>query len=232
MTVDKTNSIVICAMPRSGSTYLTKYLERGLGYGYRPPVPNGMFPDYSIAEYHTRRLGWGNSVWQVHLDPKEETVDLLTSVVDRMVLHVRDPRQALLSWVHFSDQFKVLNYNPPDGFYDKPFDYRLEWSIGNHFPALCSWVHGWINASTSRDLTILITEYEYLLKNIRGLANRILEFNDVNCAHFVETEISKRESRFRRGLVSEWRQVFTSTQRQECWSLMCEWDLNKLYWSQ
>jgi hypothetical protein len=93
-------SILLNTMPKSGSVYVLKSLAKILrlramyiGNQY------GLIDQIDVKDALT--FSGGGFVSQNHLAPSAENLQILQHFKLKMVLHLRDPRQALLSWIHY-----------------------------------------------------------------------------------------------------------------------------------
>jgi hypothetical protein len=111
--------------------------------------------------------------------------------IQKVVLHVRDPRAAIVSWTHHMERIMEsrglkgvelsCEMPMPDAYADWGFDERLRWQVDNKMPGFVRWIEDWLHlADTSRDIQFLVTDYSDLNKDARGLVKRILDFYDIN----------------------------------------------------
>ena len=89
------------------------------------------------------------------------------------MLHVRDPRQAVLSWTHHLDSISkdkgsalwldVVVPSLPKDYFDFPFERKLDWQIQHHLPHLMNWCEQWKSVIEKRtDDLFLLTTFEEL----------------------------------------------------------------------
>ncbi|MCH7911263.1 MAG: hypothetical protein IIB38_16815, partial [Candidatus Hydrogenedentes bacterium] len=90
-----------------------------------------------------RELGQGGVSAKEHLPATRHNLATLAQAgVDRVVLHLRDPRQSLLSWAHFleGDVRKRLlapiwrKTTPRAGFFRQPLAAQIDWHIDHYLP--------------------------------------------------------------------------------------------------
>lgn len=228
---DNKASIIINTMPKSGSVYINAAMQAGLGFS-PIQIHNMYFPDDVVNINALKEWASGARITQTHLSSTELNIWLLGSFVDRMIIHVRDPREATLSWVHFigrmyrENPFELLRipYVYPKHFMGLTFSERVDWAIDHHLPILVRWVDGWIKYS-QQDLSgetfrVLFTTYPELVNDETALFAKICGFFDVPKGSFVHPNIDKSEAvYFRKGQPGEWRNVFSATQRQRATDL-------------
>jgi hypothetical protein len=204
--------VVLCAMPKSGSSYLTRYLYSGLGFGHdAPPRPAGDFPWHYLTADQAREIRIRERfVWQVHLMPTEENLRRLSEGgVDHVVVHMRDPRQAALSWVHHARRLRVRSYGQTDEFYARSFEDQLAETLLVHFPVLCDFAARWQRVG---DLDVLETDFDGLVADQLVLASTVAEF----CGGVFQHVDVPLDPFYRRGEREEWRRVLTPEQAAWC----------------
>src|SRR5262249_49844733 len=109
-------------------------------------------------------------VAQNHLAPSLENLQVLQHFKVKMVLHLRDPRQDLLSWIHHTDwkadggyENESLLYilpRPPAGYFKYSFYRKIDWQIENYLPQLVAWTQRWVEIADAGIIPILITQQE------------------------------------------------------------------------
>lgn len=251
-------NIVLAALPKSGSTYLLESLHENLGYQHMPS-PSDLRKERSVIAFHScyhtevllRDSPKGSEdffqkklqVARVHyhaprvVDDKERglplfSVDKLKKNGNKMIIHLRDPRQALVSYVHHLNK----NINIENGFsfilpdiswwsYDfsgycgANFKTQMDWAIENHLPHIVNWINDWVAFKDKEDkssdgVKIMITTHDELVENESQLFQKIVDFYEIpfDMANF--KSIAKNVNvRFRKGERDEWRSVLTEAQK-------------------
>ena len=152
--------------------------------------------------------------------------------LSRLVVHLRDPRQATPSWAHHIETLtgasaylrkRIWPLLPED--YDRwTFAEKLDWNIAKHLRLLGPWVEAWVAlAEASADqLSIRFTSYEEFRRDEPGFYAGLLEFYGIELAEFDANpaDLAKQEFHFCKGQTDEWREVFTDAQKQAAWRLM------------
>jgi hypothetical protein len=213
--------VLLNTLPKSGSVFLFHTLSLGLGC---PEMHLGNL--YSLVDQisptQMRRFAGGAFVSQNHLAPSIENLQVLDHFDCRMVLHIRDPRQALVSWTHHLDRvcahddsetLLLLAPRTPHGYFARSFAEKLDWQIDNYLPRSIEWLSRWVAIHDSGALPILLTTYAELSGDIADLCRRICDFNGIPRAAFRLVEVPKTiDNHFRLGDDGEWRRVFSSDQ--------------------
>jgi hypothetical protein len=145
--------------------------------------------------------------------------------LDKIIVHVRDPRQAILSWTHHirelyeNDDYALYNCDPPikKTYFRKTFREQVDWQINNYFPHFLNWIIEWSKTEKSDfDTKIMITQYEDLRKNSYTFFQSILNFYNINLSekYLKQSLIEPKKGKlhYRKGSLDEWRDVFTSNQ--------------------
>ena len=234
--------ILINTMPKSGSIYVTRTVASSLGIEYSlKSLAYGFFPNYFMIPNALEPFRRGDIVRQEHFDASPINLTLCGRYIDRMVLHVRDPRQAMLSWTHHVNRLLKLHPNsinftihhPPPDFIDWRFDKQLDWHIDRHLVSLVTWLRQWLAvAQTQSSLKILWTTYEELVNNERALFDRILEFHGIPMDRFDFRPPEKTmEVHYRSGQPDEWKAALTAEQKTRCADIIGRDLLDHFNWS-
>ena len=170
-----------------------------------------------------RRIAQRNVIRQEHLDASPVNIRFLSRFVDRLVVNVRDPRQATLSWLHHVKRLlkeypEAPNYtihSEPDGYTEWPLDRQLDWHIDTQLRSSVEWLRGW-TAYVDGDcrLKILFTRYEDMVEDEASFLENIIDFFEIPRSAFKYTPAEKTaQNNFRKGMVDEWIGVFNAGQK-------------------
>lgn len=247
----KTGLIFIAGMHRGGTGFTYRSLRDGLGIkdikGSFVGYNDGYYPKYGIVEMpinlnNTHLIPMPDGIISTHaggIEPNLKTLQLLT---DRLVVIVRDPRQALVSKVYYSEFLRYLGnvqalieYQYPDGFFQWPFAKKVDWQIDNYyFPADFEWVKGWLNADTDPNFPceIHFSRFEVLANDQKKYFQEILSFYDLPKDKFTYPQKPefKSNTHLRKGLTDEWRQVLSRDQIQKINELIPEAWFERFNW--
>jgi hypothetical protein len=176
------------------------------------------------------RFRQGNIVRQEHFDASPINLHICGRYVDRLVLHVRDPRQATLSWTHHVNRLLNLHpdainstiHQPPDDFLRWGLDRQLDWHIERHLGSLVAWLRQWLSQDTRQArLNILWTTYDELVADEHALVMRILRFYEIPTARLELRPPEKTMAHhFRSGNPEEWKAVLTAGQKERCLAIV------------
>jgi hypothetical protein len=211
-------SILINALPQSGSTFIAKSLRRALTAGPQPLMMHGFVSSGTIDPHALEIFAAGNRVSQQHLPAEPHIVAALAMKAPRMVLNLRDPRAALVSRTHFIIRQKrensplqvlqAMESSFPADYFEWPFADQLAWQAENHLPRVMRWIDRWlaIEADTSNGLDVLVTEYGELIQDTEALLRRILDFYGISePRRTMATTPKPGRWKFRAGSTEDWR---------------------------
>jgi hypothetical protein len=212
-------------MPKSGSVYIGNTLANGLGRKWSAEaVAQGFFPNYYLIPNKLAALTLSGDVRQEHFDISPINLRVLAKHTDRLVLNVRDPRQATLSWAHHAARLArehpgTINYtqdDPPAGLFDRPFSEQVDYHLAIHQSFLTSWCRDWVTAADDKNcpVRILILCYEQFIADPIAYCREVASWWGFDPDEFVYQNLDKTIAlNFRKGEADEWRGVFSPRQR-------------------
>jgi len=216
--------IVINALPKSASESIWNKLAEGLALA-QGHISIGLFPDCLVVPYRARDLARGGLAAKEHLAATAANLQALDRAgIKRIVIHLREPRQATLSWAHFleGDVRKRLlaplwrKTTPPAGFFAKPFGAQLDWHINHYLPLAMTFIDDWVTAAEAGAIEVAFLDFETFRTDADGYFDRLLAFYEIDPAGFARD--AKAETiHLRKGAIDEWRSVFTPAQRTRAW---------------
>jgi len=224
--------ILLNTLPKSGSMFMTDVFRNALRLK-RIRIAGGYFPEDTTMRTWTDRLRRGSAIAQEHLPATYINLVILARRLDRMIVNVRDPRQATLSWTHHirtlfkedrQDELAMVYPTVPDDYCDWDLSAQIDWQIQHHLPLVIDWIEGWIRAEADPAFTtrILFTRFEDFKRDKQAFFQRILSHYDID-AKWMDpvndvleqlTHLKQRESNFRKGKIDEWRTVFSNAQAE------------------
>ena len=130
-----------------------------------------------------------------HISPKPVSIRLLSRKIDRMILHFRDPRQAMLSWTHNLNrlwrEYQSGNEEtldrilwpaavPTEAYFEQGLNDQITWQIEHYFPLCVEWINSWLSLIDSGPpIRILLTHFEQMVENQEAFFDRVLEFYEI-----------------------------------------------------
>lgn len=250
----KKPGIFLSTIPKSGSVYLWEAISKGLG---RPmcratalywPEDRLLHPRFGFD--NLTRVAAGECVAHAHLDASRQNMLILNRYLDRICVHVRDPRMATLEWAHHMLGMRakgMLELNDcmepplPDDYFSMPWRAQICYCIDHHLPSCIRWLEGWLDARETEwfKTEILFTRYEDMVADEDAFWARILEFYGIEPAQFAfvpfrpkpnEDPKLEGEYHFRNARTDEWRDVFTWPLLEKACRIMPERLLAEFDW--
>ena len=209
--------IVINTLPKSGSVYILHSLSNALQKPIIQMSDSG-FPG-SILPPKIISLSKAQGVSQAHLSASEWNINHLKKFAPKVVVHLRDPRQAMLSWLHHVEKAHLPSKKSsylPNGYSYWNFSQRVDWFIDNHFATCIEWIKQWVDFSVNnQEIDLLFTTYEEFVSDRDAFWSRILSFYgyDLKRVNMQKLPEKKGFYHYRNGTVDEWREVLTREQQ-------------------
>lgn len=204
--------ILIATQPKSGSLFMLNTLCEGLDCPYTYVQPLGHLDGFPPVEARLAELAGGGAACVDHLFGTEQTLATLRSAkISRLLVHLRDPRAATLSWCHhivdstniaLPKRFRVNQKvrRRKDGLEAEYLAWLRYW---------CQFQEGWLEVLESHHdgLAIMRTDFEQL-EDESAFFSRLLDFFQCPADLFDGAILSKsrtsRAGHFRKGLRREW----------------------------
>jgi hypothetical protein len=168
--------------------------------------------DREVVESWARDYARGGACYTTHLTPDAVNVARLKRAGLKVIVHVRDPRQALLSMIHhisaYPDELPQLIRG---GFTDLEVSEQAIRLFEYYISRIC-WIQGWLDAAG--ELDILFSTFEDFVRDRATFTERYIEFYGGDREHFSWDDATNQhpntDYHFRAGLTDEWRGVFSS----------------------
>ena len=166
--------ILLNSLPNTGSCYNWEAIRHTLGI---PTIMIGSwawFPNDVAIPSQVKLLANGGAIAKHHSPATFEFAAPVSYYLDKMWVHVRDPRSVALEWRYSLVTLKTINnpeqmafLNPlycPKGFFELSKTEQIEVMVQNMLPECIEWVLGWLDAEADPDFKteILFTQYEKL----------------------------------------------------------------------
>ena len=209
--------VLVSTLPKSGTLFLGNRLVTMTGF-LNLQGGMGRWPSNFVFPAVLQLIAKGGALTIDHIDASPRNLDAIAAAgLRRVLVHLRDPRQATLSWARYIDEGRTsgrhidrhFNDPPlPDDFGRWPDARRLDWQCETYFPAAIRWIAQWVAvADSDRRFDIAFTEY-------RQLRDRPAELFDTIDRHFgLGLGLGNREvpppageaDNYRAGKADEWR---------------------------
>ena len=200
-------SIVVVTQAKSASISIANIFNSG----FNLPSFAYSLVTVEVIESWARDYARGGACHSTHLEPwPHNIIRLRQAGVNKVIVHVRDPRQSLLSMIHhvtrYPDQLPALAR--------KSFN---QWKISAQISELMEfylsrvrWIQGWMDAESQ--LSVMFSTFEDFVRDRSAFIERYIEFYGAPREHFsYENATTVQEGtdyHFRAGLIDEWRTAF------------------------
>ncbi|MDJ0943401.1 MAG: sulfotransferase domain-containing protein [Kiloniellales bacterium] len=221
--------MLITTVPKSASESIWNRLAEGLKLG-QCFLSLGLFPDCCLLPSRVRFAARGGLIVKEHIAATPHNCQTLVEYgQDRIVVHLRDPRQALLSWIHFvrDDVSQRLlaplwrKIVPQAEVLSLSLEAQLDWGIAHYLPYLIDFVKDWtaVDDDPESGLRVCFASFERFRQDPDGYVDSVLDFYDIDKAAF-RRDSEAEVVHLRKGLIDEWRGVFTPAQKERAWALI------------
>lgn len=221
--------IYLNCLPKSGSEYIATLLSQGL-CAECCESSGGVFPDLYAQQNFFVLLRQNRWISRGHEPYNRYHKIQIGEALDKMVVHVRDPRAAALSFCHYLP--KLWQKNPmvaeyhgiTPTFFSKPFSEQLDWTIECFMPIMVKWINGWLDAEKDSDFKteIFFTTFERFKLSNQDYVNELLSFYGIDRSCFTWPPLQPKSGalNFRKGSVDEWRTTFSASQMTKATQLI------------
>lgn len=215
--------ILLNTMPRSGSRYVFNAIREGLGLSGFPALHPFHYEGAELHDAFFKQMVKGNRISQSHLSPVPYNIERLAARMGnggKVIVHVRDPRQALLSWMHLQ-LGNGVETTFPDGSVQMCAD--LEWKdfadlvIAKELDYFIDFANGWLEVLRNQDrgFDMLMTRQDTLSEEPDAFFAEVLDFLEAPRWQFIAPEPPKvGKLHYRKNNPDEWRESFTTSQQK------------------
>lgn len=245
--------VVFISMPRSGTGFISNSLLKGLkirDLRKKYKFSDSWFPDKAIFPFNEHL----NSPYFIpmetgfvsgHAPAIDENLIFLSHLSDKIVINFRDPRQSVISWVHYMTYLQytgnysaLLEYRLDKNYFSMTFENQLDWQIDHYFTDInINWIKQWLEVKNNNYFNgeILYLNYEMLVDNMELYFKKILDFYKIPKSKFIFPRSPKfqNKSHMRKGDKNEWKNILSSEQIikinnkiPEEWFKNYNWDIN------
>lgn len=220
--------MIINTVPKSASESIWNQLAEGLGLA-QAHVSIGLFPDCCLVGPRVKALAQGGLIVKEHIPATPYNLEVLAAEkLTRLVFHVRDPRQATLSWAHFVKDDVAMRLMAPIWRRIVPkaevlaqdLPSVIDWAIDHYLPLIVNFIQGWIevDAEKRHGLSVLFMDFETFRQTPEAYLEAVLRFYGVPQDRFrAQAAAEAQVVHLRKGEIDEWRGVFTPEQAERAW---------------
>jgi Flp pilus assembly protein TadD len=212
-------SVVVAAMGKSASTTIGNIFHSGFDL---PTFAYSLF-HMQVIDSWARDFARGGASYTTHLDPSRDTIARLKSAgISRIIVHVRDPRQALVSLVHHFDKYPDQLVVHRERVKDAPNMSARAMAVLDLYSSSIGWIRGWLDLD--QEIDILFSTFEEFVTDRTAFVGKYLEFYGVDRGFFSWEEAFGEhtgvDEHFRSGRTDEWREVFSPEEAEYLSSMM------------
>ena len=219
-------ALLINTLPKSASESIWNRLAAGLGLA-QTHLSIGLFPDCCLVPARLASAAEGGLIAKEHIPATAHNVaQLRAHGLDRMVFHVRDPRQAALSWAHFVRDDVAMRLMgpiwrrtvPPATVLAGDLPSLLDWCIDRYLPAEIAFMEGWRRVAADPDsgIEVLFMTFERFRADPDGYMAAVLDFHGIDPALFA-ADAEAEVVHLRKGETEEWRGILSRDQQRRAW---------------
>lgn len=234
--------MLITTLPKSASESIWNRLAEGLGLA-QSHLSIGLFPDCCILGPRVQEFAQGGVVSKEHVPASKHNLEMLRAAgIRRTLVHLRDPRQAVVSWAHFvsSDvSMRLLapiwrKIVPPASLLAQGLSAVIDWSVEHYLKLQVEWVQGWVKAAEAETEgpEILFLDFEGFRRDPDDYLAQVLAFFRVAPDAFdPERGAAAEDIHLRRGDTDEWRQALSKAQQDRALEIMTPELCRRFGWS-
>ena len=232
-------TILLATLPKTASETIWNRLAAGLAMP-QTHLALGLFPQCCLLPQRMQASEQGGLIAKEHIAPTPHNLACLQQAgLDRIVVHVRDPRQIALSWSHFlADDVahRMLaplwrQTMPKRATIDAGIGAIIDWSIDHYLPLIIDYLEAWRRAETDHGLKIVWSEFEQFRQSPDTALDAILEGLGLDQMAFDWAAARRADDvHLRVGEHDEWRRVFTAEQQRRAGSMIPNSLLQRFCW--
>lgn len=225
-------AIFLNTLPESAQYYLVKQLADF--YKLQTfMVSKKTFPTDAINErtFTTFVQGKDDYITPASLPPTKYNINLLNAQLGKMVLHVRDPRDALVSWIEYTERHRnhpmtlgLISPVPPAEYFGWSYSKKADWQINNFYTYSVKWLEEWTAFLTSNpQLQVLVTHFEEVATDPLHAFREIVAFYGTDPELLTEKQINaltKLQYNTDASEIGMWRNKLTPEQQQKITSML------------
>ena len=214
------------AMPQSGPYYFVRTLQTFFDLDTFM-VTKKTFPVDTIFENpFLRFIEQGDKkIVEAHADPSQGNIEMFQKHLPKFVLHVRDPREALVSWIAYVDRHENHKFTlgrvppvPPPEYFDWDYEKKADWQIEHYFAYCIDWLNQWVEAIDQHpELQIQIATFEHMVTDSLGFFQNLAAFYGVDPESFTQEDVLpiwRAQYHFTEEDIATWKDRLTPEQQK------------------
>jgi len=233
----RNQGILLVTMPKSGTVWITNALKIAAKRKTIYSVPRlvnrqNSFDIRDIDEVDLSNICENGEIISLHLFCTTHSLKILRNAVLtnglKLIVNWRDPRQALLSWVHHVDriqkefQYELSYLGYPSDYNVYTLEEKISCNIDKMFGSYVEWVRSWkaVYDSDYANSCLFISQ-ELLATNPLKYKSLVGQFLGTTSIPLDDKPITN-QYHFRKGSTDEWKTVYTAKQIDRVNSMLNE----------
>jgi len=242
--------ILINTLPKSASIYIWQAFVEGLGLP-RMRISGDWWPGDLVVPKLVESLSRGGVITQEHLPASWQNKAAFGQHLEKIVVHVRDPRSSALEWAYHQLTLKseghleTLAYCPsrycPDDYFSLSTADQIGTMVDNYLPDAIEWIERWVDAAQDPAFKteVLIILYERFVEDEMAYYHEILDFYGIDRSLWkfepftpdkADDPLHEGQWHFRNARTDEWRDAFTPEQIEKAAAMMPDALLERFRW--
>lgn len=190
--------IFIATLPKSGSIYIWSAIQATINAPtFTTAMPHSLL-DERLVDDLLGAFAKGGMISQHHLPASTHNLEMFRKHgIGKVIVHLRDPRQAAVSWWHYGIKIGLTKGTLTGADRD-----QLLWS--SYVEPAIAWINGWVDA---KDIDVHFSTQEDMAGNERAHITKMMQFIGLPAENLVLPSKSDKVH-FRTGRKDEWRTFF------------------------
>lgn len=225
--------IIISAIPKSGSSLLDQIFAKGLNISSVGITVWSTDSYKNITTYPIKRaikrFAKGGVMCRQHFLPTKELLEVLKYYnIKKILIHVREPRQAMISRLFYQESL-MLEYHQflntrflPEEYPLLNLEKRVDIFIDTWLRFINYYIESWLQIKENTNFfDIKFSTFEDMIKDKHGFIEDIMEFfeiPDIKIKGLNKNAITKK----RKGENFEWMTLFTEKQRENASAIISD----------
>ena len=242
-----TRAFLLTSLPKSGTVYLQNWIQlmlRNHASSMNDPsainnpsainIGASTFPEDILDLSKILDILDKKSLGVGHFNCSAQNIQVIEELKIPVIVHTRDPRSSLLSWIHHSkrlikegQEVQLLRNTPkpPSALFSESLAIIIDWHLDNYLPIQCRWISEW-KKYAARTPLIQIKTFRELKENPLQYFASICEFIGTNEAKILTAPNPKDGVHFRKGLIDEWKDVFSKSQKEKADQMLMKFSIS------
>ena len=210
-------SILLVTMPKSASVFIWTTIASSLEMPMFKVALTRRLTEEALVPSLLNVFVQGGMSAQHHLAPTKPNIDALKKAgLTKFILHIRDPRQASVSWWHYTQKVGGARDR-------KRAQKEIEDVLWHQYLEVASkWLHEWLDiADNGTDFQVVLSTHEQMLGRESEHITTLLQKLDVP-SDLIDLQLSERtgKTHFRKGAKDEWLEFFSDEFKQRSTELI------------